>query len=45
MVVPEQALSYAKTLLSHDGWIVASIPNIRYLPILWPLAAHGRLEI
>ncbi len=41
MLQPEQALRYAKNLLSHDGCIVASIPNIRYLPILWHLAARG----
>lgn len=42
MVEPEQALRYARTLLSRGGCIVASIPNVRYLPILWQLAAHGR---
>lgn len=42
MVAPEEALRYAKTLLTHGGLIVASIPNIRYLPILWFLVAHGR---
>ncbi len=31
MVAPEQALRYAKTLLSQGGAIVASIPNVRYL--------------
>jgi 2-polyprenyl-3-methyl-5-hydroxy-6-metoxy-1,4-benzoquinol methylase len=41
MLEPEQALRYAKSLLSHNGCIVASIPNIRYLPILWHLAARG----
>jgi len=44
MVAPEQALRYAKTLLSPTGSIVASIPNIRYLPILWRLAVHGGWE-
>ncbi len=42
MVAPEKALRYASTLLTHDGLIVASIPNIRYLPILWPLMVRGR---
>lgn len=41
MLEPEQALRYAKSLLSHNGCIVASIPNIRYLPVLWHLAARG----
>lgn len=44
MVAPEQALRYAKTLLSPTGSIVASIPNIRYLPILWQLVVHGGWE-
>lgn len=44
MMAPEQALRYAKTLLSPDGSIVASIPNIRYLPILWPLVVRGGWE-
>jgi 2-polyprenyl-3-methyl-5-hydroxy-6-metoxy-1,4-benzoquinol methylase len=41
MVEPEQALRYAMSLLSPNGSIVASIPNVRYLPILWMLAARG----
>ena len=44
MVAPEQALRYAKTLLSPTGSIVASIPNIRNLPILWRLVVHGGWE-
>ena len=45
MVVPEQALRYAKTLLSPNGSIVASIPNIRYLPILWHAGGPRQMEI
>ncbi|HXU21684.1 MAG TPA: class I SAM-dependent methyltransferase [Verrucomicrobiae bacterium] len=41
MLAPEQALRYATSLLSCTGSIVASIPNIRYLPILWRLAVRG----
>ena len=41
MLEPEQALRYAKSLLSDNGCIVASIPNIRYLPVLWHLVARG----
>lgn len=41
LLEPEQALRYAKCLLSRTGCIVASIPNIRYLPILWHLVARG----
>ncbi|MGB6198917.1 MAG: class I SAM-dependent methyltransferase, partial [Candidatus Acidiferrales bacterium] len=44
MVAPEQALRYAKTLLSHGGVIVASIPNIRNFPVIWQLLAHARWE-
>jgi len=42
MMAPEKALRYARTLLTDDGFIVASIPNIRYLPILWPLMVGGK---
>jgi 2-polyprenyl-3-methyl-5-hydroxy-6-metoxy-1,4-benzoquinol methylase len=41
MLAPEQALRYARSLLSPNGSIVASIPNIRYLPALWQLVARG----
>lgn len=41
MLEPEKALRYARSLLSHNGCIVASIPNIRYLPVLWHLAVRG----
>ncbi len=41
MLQPEQALRYAKRLLSGNGCVVASIPNVRYLPVLWHLAARG----
>ena len=44
MLAPEQALRYAKALLSSGGVIVASIPNIRTLPILWQLVFHARWE-
>ena len=44
MVAPEQALRYAKTLLSPGGTIVASIPNIRYLKVLWGLVFQGQWE-
>jgi|ERR1019366_4500955 2-polyprenyl-3-methyl-5-hydroxy-6-metoxy-1,4-benzoquinol methylase len=41
---PEEALRYAKSLLSPVGAILASIPNIRNFPILWNLLFHGRWE-
>jgi 2-polyprenyl-3-methyl-5-hydroxy-6-metoxy-1,4-benzoquinol methylase len=44
MVAPDQALRYAKTLLSAGGTILASIPNVRYLPVLWQLAVCGRWD-
>ena len=44
MVAPEQALRYAKTLLSAGGAILASIPNVRYLPVLWQLGVRGSWE-
>ena len=44
MVEPERALRYAKSLLSAGGTIVASIPNVRYFPVLWQLGALGNWE-
>jgi 2-polyprenyl-3-methyl-5-hydroxy-6-metoxy-1,4-benzoquinol methylase len=44
MVAPEQALRYAKGLLSPGGVVVASIPNIQYFPVVWELMFHGRWE-
>jgi 2-polyprenyl-3-methyl-5-hydroxy-6-metoxy-1,4-benzoquinol methylase len=44
MISPEQALRYAKTLLRPGGAILASIPNVRHLPVLWQLGVHGRWE-
>lgn len=44
MVAPEKALQYAKKLLSPGGTVVASIPNIRHVAVLWQLGFHGRWE-
>lgn len=44
MTAPDQALRYAKVLLSQGGAVVASIPNIRYLPVLWELLFRARWE-
>jgi SAM-dependent methyltransferase len=44
MVEPEQALRYAKLLLSAGGTILASIPNVRHFPLLWQLGFHGSWE-
>ena len=44
MVAPEHALRYARGLLSPAGVIVASIPNIRTLPVMWQLLVRARWE-
>ena len=44
MVAPELALRYAKLLLSTGGTILASIPNVRYFPLLWQLGVRGSWE-
>jgi len=44
MVAPERALRYAKLLLSAGGTILASIPNVRHLPVLWQLGVRGSWE-
>ena len=44
MIAPEQALRYARTLLAPGGAVLASIPNVRTLPVLWQLAVHGRWD-
>lgn len=41
MVNPAAALEFAKTLLTNQGVVVASIPNIGHFPILWKLAVRG----
>jgi len=37
---PELALQAATRLLAPGGVIVASIPNVRYFPVLWDLLVH-----
>jgi 2-polyprenyl-3-methyl-5-hydroxy-6-metoxy-1,4-benzoquinol methylase len=44
MIAPELALRYAKTLLTPGGAVLASIPNVRHLPVLWQLGLKGRWE-
>jgi 2-polyprenyl-3-methyl-5-hydroxy-6-metoxy-1,4-benzoquinol methylase len=44
MIAPEKALRYARTLLASGGTVLASIPNVRHLPVLWQLGIHGRWE-
>ena len=42
MVAPEKALSAAASIITKDGLIVASIPNVRHWRVvLWPLLRHG----
>jgi hypothetical protein len=38
------ALRYANSLLAHGGVVIASIPNIRYLPTIHDLIIHARWE-
>jgi 2-polyprenyl-3-methyl-5-hydroxy-6-metoxy-1,4-benzoquinol methylase len=44
MISPEGALRYAKSLLAPGGVVVASIPNIRYLPTICDLVIRARWE-
>ena len=44
MVDPYSALEYAKELLTDDGCVVASIPNVRYFGNMWMLLVHRSWE-
>lgn len=44
MFAPELALRYARGLLAPGGVIVASIPNIRYFPVVYQLIRYARWE-
>jgi 2-polyprenyl-3-methyl-5-hydroxy-6-metoxy-1,4-benzoquinol methylase len=41
MVCPEDALKSAKEMLTPEGVVVASIPNIRNFVVLWDLVVKG----
>lgn len=41
MASPESALRLARTLLAPQGVVVASIPNVRHLTVLWELVVQG----
>lgn len=41
LVDPWGALAAAKKMLSPGGVVVASVPNMRYWPVLWPLLRRG----
>ena len=44
MLDPLPALQFAATLLSKNGVIVASIPNIGHFPIVWKLIMRGEWD-
>ncbi len=44
MLAPEMALRYASSLLAPGGVVVASIPNIRYLPTVYDLLVRARWD-
>ena len=44
MVDPWQALRYTATILGPRGVVVASIPNVRYWPVLQALVVRGRWD-
>lgn len=44
MIDPRPALLAARVLLSADGVLVASIPNVRHFDVWWPLVRHGRWD-
>jgi 2-polyprenyl-3-methyl-5-hydroxy-6-metoxy-1,4-benzoquinol methylase len=44
MTYPQIALARAKQLLSPNGVVVASIPNVRHLSVVWDLAVRGKWE-
>jgi 2-polyprenyl-3-methyl-5-hydroxy-6-metoxy-1,4-benzoquinol methylase len=44
MVDPWAALEKARTLLTSNGRVVASIPNMRHFPTIWKLVLYGRWD-
>ncbi|KKM13020.1 hypothetical protein SY88_00140 [Clostridiales bacterium PH28_bin88] len=44
LVDPWAALRKLRRLLSSSGYVLASIPNIRYLPVLFELLVKGRFR-
>jgi 2-polyprenyl-3-methyl-5-hydroxy-6-metoxy-1,4-benzoquinol methylase len=44
MLDPASALVFARALLSSEGCIVASIPNIGHFPTVWKLVIEGEWE-
>lgn len=41
LVDPHAALKRCAALLSDDGVVIASIPNVRWAPVVWELAIRG----
>ncbi|MCU1693583.1 MAG: methylase involved in ubiquinone/menaquinone biosynthesis [Frankiales bacterium] len=44
LVDPWETLREASRLLTDNGRLLASIPNIRYAPVLWDLVVRGRWD-
>lgn len=44
LVDPWAALAATRELLRPGGQVIASIPNVQYLPVLWGLARHSRFD-
>ncbi|HXG82924.1 MAG TPA: class I SAM-dependent methyltransferase [Pyrinomonadaceae bacterium] len=44
MVDPYDALIYAKELLTENGKVIASIPNVRFFDNMWTLLVHKNWE-
>lgn len=44
LVDPWSALQYLRGLVVPEGYLLASIPNVRFLGVLMPLVLHGRFE-
>lgn len=44
MIDPFEALEFVKNILSNDGVVVASIPNVRYFDNIWNLIVHQKWE-
>lgn len=44
LVDPYSVVAKVKRVLAPGGVVVASLPNVRYLPVAWDLVWHGRWE-
>ena len=41
MPAPERALQLAKRMLTPEGVIIASVPNVRHFSVVWDLVVNG----